>query len=345
MTGHSGVWPLFSADVPPRLQGSLRALCNALQRVDSIGLLVQDIVDQMAALAPESLQSASRDISQMLDGRWPWIASADARSFPKRQMSAVPDLGFILIFSHDGFIREAALNAINRPPPSAFHLCAMALRLNDWVMEVRRAAADCASRVLPGTDPRVISESAFVLSAAWRTWQRWGDDERAPLKEALFRPDVADRLADLLMTGIGGKVSRTLHLALLSPALDRHLFRLALGAREPFVRATAVSSVIRGQACWPEGLSWKWIDKYRGDRRRVLTTGKRQLSLRLPRGEAVGHGARDRSAAVRSAALQALIEFPDALSVADTLQIARSLQDDRSRRVRERADFLLRSVG
>ena len=69
----------------------------------------------------------------------------------------------VLMFNRNGYIREAALKAINQLPDTPFFLAALVWRLNDWVEPVRRAAQYCANRELPRLSTRTIVGAAPFL--------------------------------------------------------------------------------------------------------------------------------------------------------------------------------------
>lgn len=187
----------------------------------------------------------------------------------------------------------------------------------------------------------MVGAASFLLDR-WRRWQRWGKGEIAIIDGMLRRPDVVERLVkDRFAQRLDGPLARELKYALRGPSLDPHLPFLDRAAKHPAVRATALQVLLRGEAVWPIGYGQEWIDKSLGRRRGVTLTAKRPLTIeRISVDDLIREGLRDRSSLVRRVAVDALIErhptFPGVEEV-----IAR-LTHDRSRPVRERADFLAR---
>lgn len=105
-------------------------------------------------------------------------------------------------------------------------------RLNDWAEPVRQAAARCAIRASPITDPTVVARTAAELLVRQASWSRWRD-ERAILDQVFGRDDVAAQLAELVAFERTGPQASTLRYALRTSALDRHLERIAKRRRSP----------------------------------------------------------------------------------------------------------------
>lgn len=252
------------------------------------------------------------------------------------------DLAWLLTFSPDGYVRQAGLDNLRRPPQAAFQLVAIALRLNDWVPQVRQAARAAGLRLLPATSPEVIAQAASYICARRLSWGRWEQHEADLLDAALSRPDAIERLAETLRDRSSGSGGALLKSVFRFPTIDAHLPDLAEHAALPPIRAVALEALIAGRARWPVGSDWVWVDKAYGLTRRIVVTEERPLGVTIDVDEAIRRGARDRSAMVRKIAADALYvrrgEMPDAA------EIARSLLGDRSGGVRDRADFLLRNV-
>ncbi len=255
------------------------------------------------------------------------------------QLARVPGLEFLFLFHRDGHVREAALRKVAEPVPAAFLFAALAWRLNDWVAEVRAAAVDCATRTFPITAPEIIAEGAMVLLGRDGTWGRWAQ-ERQILEHSLERVDVAEKLADIFAMRTTGPAATALRHALRSATMDRHLARLARSAIQPAVRALATQVLIEGAARWPNGWQWRWIDKSMGIRRAETAFESRSLTVQSDRVAVIDAGLSDRSAAVRNIAIVGLIRHRE--MIPNVRQRATPLLNDRSRRVRERAEFLLK---
>ncbi|CAN5432685.1 hypothetical protein BH10PSE14_BH10PSE14_26000 [soil metagenome] len=276
--------------------------------------------------------------------RWRRETPIIARLFSLRltdreQLKRVSRLEFLFLFHRDGHIREAALHKLVDPIPGAFLFVALAWRLNDWVSQVRSAAVDCALRVFPVTAPEVIADGAMVLLGRDGTWGRW-TSERHILESALERPDVAEKLANILATRAAGPSATVLRHALRGAAIDRYLGQLARDAIQPAVRAVATQALIDGVARWPNGWRWRWVDKSMGIRKAETIFESRSLTVQSDRFAQIEAGLGDRSAAVRNTAMAGLIRHRD--TAPSVRYLAEPRLNDRSRRVRERAEFLLK---
>ncbi len=250
-----------------------------------------------------------------------------------------PQLEYLFLFHKDGRLREAALDKMNGPARSAFLVCALAWRLNDWAEPVRAAAARCVARVTPGAQPDILAEAAAVLLLRMGNWARWGGNA-AILETALARPDVADSLARRLLTARNGRAGAILRQALRWEGLDRHLPELARDARLPGVRGVALQALLERKATWPTGWTWEWVNKAYGLGKRVPVTQCRTLADAPEALALIEAAASDRSALVRKIASQALVERR--FDGDEVGRLAARFAADRNRRVREPAEFVLR---
>lgn len=248
-------------------------------------------------------------------------------------------LEYLFVFHRDGRLREAALLKITGGLPSPFLFAAVLWRLNDWAEPVRQAAARCASRSFPITNPAIVALTAAELLVRQASWRRWRE-ERSILNEVFGRSDVAAELANLMAVATTGPQASTLRYALRTPVLDQYLEQLAFNATQPSVRAVALRTLIDGKAEWPSGAAWRWIDKSMGLRRRETVFDQRSLTIAPPRAILIKRGIRDKSAAVRRVALTGVIRH--ILGTAEARAFAAPLQFDRSSSVREKAEFILR---
>jgi hypothetical protein len=256
----------------------------------------------------------------------------------KEQLLQLPDLKYLFLFHLDGRIREASLQRITGDLPSPFLFAAVALRLNDWAEEVRKAALACANRCFPLTSPTVIAGAAGALLLRQHSWERWGK-EREAIDAAFTRTDVVARLASDLVKAQTGPAARILRSVLQHEAVDQHLERLAAEAKQPSVRSLAVQTVADMRASWPVGSEWKWVDKSMGVRKRVPSFEFRDISLPLAGASIIRAAASDKSVVVRRASLDALIRHR--LGSEEAQELASRLRTDASPSVRERADFIL----
>ncbi len=261
------------------------------------------------------------------------------RSTDAEQLLRTPGLEYLFLFHRDGRLREAALLRITGGLPTPFLFAAVLWRLNDWAAPIRGAAARCANRLFPTTAPAVVAQAATALLTRQTSWRRW-TDQRAILDRALARDDVAEHLSRLVTGGATGPLASILRQALRLPALDPHLARIAFESLQPAVRAVALDALVNGEAEWPCGSAWQWIDKPMGVGRRVAVFDHRPLTVAFAREELIARGVKDRSAAVKRVALTAVIRhLPGTPEGRDH---ATALVADRSASVRERARFILR---
>ncbi|MFI0849082.1 hypothetical protein [Mesorhizobium sp. IMUNJ 23232] len=330
--------------LPIDVEQALTTIGQRLESGENVEADLPLVVAGIAALPAENVSQASREIALTAKlYRWrqePTILHGLPRRHlsDKEQLLRLPNLSFLFLFHSDGRIREAALQRISGGLQSPFLFAAVALRLNDWVEEVRSAAWACAQRCYPLTSPDVIAGAATALLLRQGSWGRWGG-EREAIETAFSRPDVAARLADDLVNARTGPASKVLRAALKHDTLDPHLERLAAQAKQPSVRAMAVQTIADMRASWPAGLEWRWIDKSMGKRVPVQKFDWREITILLPRERTVRAAIVDRSALVRKASLDALIRRN--LQSAETRELAVRLATDPARSVRERAAFIL----
>jgi hypothetical protein len=256
-------------------------------------------------------------------------------------MHALPDAAWVLIFDADGYIREAALRRLASAACSTGRFVALTVRLNDWVPQVRTEAAQAVRRIWPLTSPNIIANAAPYLFRQRYNWLRWAD-ESSDLDEVLSNPDVAASVISQLLEGRSGPLGRTLSQALRFPVYDVGVQKLAIEARLPDVRATAMKAMFSGKAVWPVGYGWAWLDKSMGLRRRVILTESRCISAREP-SDLLDIALADRSALVRKIAADVVVErMRDLTNIAEIMP---RLANDRSAAVKDRADYIRRHLG
>lgn len=265
---------------------------------------------------------------------------ADRQRVARAAMRTYPDAAWILCFDTDGFVREAALRRLNSPAVSMGRFIAVALRLNDWVPEVRSTAIKAFQRVWPITSPEVVADAIPYLLRQRFVWRRWGH-EAACVDEVLGDPTIANAFTSLLLRGNSGPLGKTLSQALRFEIYDSALAKLASEAKLPAVRAMALQTILTGKATWPVGYGWAWVDKSMGERRRILLTESRAISTPEPPG-LLEAGIADRSALVRKVAADAVVERMKDLP--NIVEIMGRLAKDRSSAVRDRADYIARRL-
>jgi len=330
----------------PEFVAALRRVGTKLGQHRDVTNAYLEIPDSLNAIPATLLARAEREIVEAAglyraSGQAPAIVrlfATAASPTGREQLHRVPELEFLFLFHRDGHVREAALRKIAVPIPSAFLFAALASRLNDWVPQVRAAAAECARRTFAITSPAVIAEAATVLLPRNSTWGRWAA-ERDLMDEAFARSDVTQNIADILTRRTTGPSAAILRQALRSAPMDSHLATLARDSIQPAVRAVAAQALIDGFASWASGWRWRWIDKSMGVRKAEAVFERRELSVLVDRTSQIEAALSDRSAVVRNAAIAGLIRYRD--EIPNVRALAEPLLQDRSRRVRERARFLL----
>ena len=250
-----------------------------------------------------------------------------------------PGLAAIFMRHRNGYVREAALNALGPASLSPFVFASLAYRLNDWVAPVRAAAAAALARVVPQMPVAAIAEAAPFLIANSSEWGRWSGYNQI-LDSLLERQEIALALADRLVAPSSGGELALLRRLMRRRAIDPILPKLAAEARAPAIRALASEALIVGAAKWPGGFREYWVDKSVGRKGYERLFETRPLTIATDCGAALHAAANDRSAVVRKVAADAVVRgFADG-NAADSV-VAR-LKDDLNPGVRDRIAFVIR---
>ena len=353
-----------SSALSPSISAKLSALRTGLNGKQSDHDLAEILAD-LSALPANAVVRASREIAKAARLGW-WqpqklplrvVPVSRARrwwwprmqSWPQSPSSGVPseqellkrnhDYAWLFLFHPSGYVREAALDTVSDPPTSPFFFSALALRLNDWVPAVRRAAERCAERILHRTSADVAAKAALYLLDRRLAWGRWGDGPKI-LDSVFERKDVIAALAEYLQQQPTGPLATCLRHALRYPNVDDHLPCLAAAALQPSVRAVAYQCIISGKASWSVGFEWAWIDKVYGLRRRIPTLETRDVRRIRPAADLIREAVHDGSPFVRRVAADALIAARSQLP--DEGALIAHLAKDSSPEIRSRADFMLR---
>lgn len=333
--------------LPAPLREALNQLGSMLAYGGRVAEEVDIIIGLFAQLPAETISKAALEIrAQAWLYGWRKPQSALAKLFTRRptdkeQLDKVRGLEYIFLFHGDGRIREAALLKISGGLPNPFIFAAVGLCLNDWVEQVRSAAALCAGRNYVLTKPAIIARTAKVFLVGDRGWSRWHQAQRLCLGEAFKRADVGEYLAEIFINDATGRQATMLRYALQNANMDSHLERIARQAVQPSVRAVALQTLIDGKANWPSGRGWEWIDKPMGERRWKTTYSQRPLTVTCDKFLMLGRGINDRSAIVRNMVLTAVMVHQ--LGAQDALSFARRLIADPVASVRQRAQFIVKS--
>ncbi len=333
-----------SALLSAELSAALADVGAKLRADDDVASSLNVALDLLAGVDPAHVTRADGEIAAAAGLYRQPQQSSLSTMFSRRpsgasQLLRTAGLEYLFLFHRDGRLREAALLKITGGLPTPFLFAAVLWRLNDWAAPVRHAAGRCASRSFPLTSPAVVARTAAELLVRQATWRRWRE-ERAIFDQMFGRGDVAEALADLMSVATTGPQATTLRYALRTPALDTHLYQLAVNATQPSVRAAALETLIDGKAEWPSGTEWRWIDKSVGLRRLETVFDHRILTITPSRHALIERGLSDKSTVVRRVALSGVIRHM--LGTAEARAWATPLVSDRSPSVRERAEFILR---
>jgi hypothetical protein len=303
------------------------------------------ILADLSDLPANQIVRASREIASAARLGWwqPQMSFSLGRLFgsssEQELLRKKPDYAWLFLFHLNGYMREAALDAVNSPPTSPFFFSALAWRLNDWVPPVRQAAERCAGRVLHRTDADVAANAALYLLDRRLVWGRWSDGPKV-LDSVFAREDVIAALALRLREQSTGPLAACLRNTLRYPNIDEHLPRLAAAATQPSVRAVAYQCLTSGKASWSVGFEWTWIDKVYGLRKRIPKLATRDIQRIRPAAYFIREAIRDKSPFARKVAADALIAARSQLP--DEEALIAHLAKDPSPEIRSRADFMLR---
>lgn len=336
-----------STALPADLQQLLTVVGRRLEKGESVAAELSSVIAAISHLPAATISQSAFAIANTakLYG-WrkkpSWYRTLFQQHLTdEEQLLRLPDLRFLFLFHANGRLREASLQRITGGLSNPFLFAAVSIRLNDWAEPVRRAAFLCAKRCFPLTAPDVVADGATALAVRQDTWGRWGQEKEA-VETALARPDVAEKIADIICGMQTGPASRIFRLVLRNNGIDAHLVHLAASARQPAVRAMAVQVIADNRASWAVGWDWKWLDKSMGERKRVRKFDFRDLQFQFDQTSVLKAAAADTSAIVRRAALTALICHR--LGSAEAKELALQLEADANRSVRERAAFILSRV-
>jgi hypothetical protein len=344
---YSGMTSRDKSVIPPEIMAKLADIGASL-RNGSSALSPKGVLDGLSTLPAHTAAHVSRSIqiAASLHVRSPSTRFLLVSPFRSRLSEADlirfdPAYAWLFLFHSNGHVRQVALETIQEPPDSPFFLATLALRLNDWVQPVRRAAMNCAERVLTRIAPSVVVQAAPYLLNLRFLWGRWSDEYN--ILEKLFDcPATMIELADFLRKGSTGPLGTSLRYALRFPGMDHHLPRLAAEAIQPAVRAVAHEALITGQATWCVGFQWMWVDKVYGIRKRIPKLGSRRIFANELLEELICEGIHDPYAVVRRIAADGLVASYDQLPNANALLAL--IAEDKSASVRLRGEYLKKKL-
>jgi len=335
--------------LPDDVVAGLSALGDAIAQGCVSAGLIDTALSALSRLPPQAVSWTDRPIAQLIGSDWRselhrFSILGVHRPSPAQLdlLDRFPNLAWVYLSHHNGFVRQRAIECLPAPPASPFLLSALVLRMNDWVRQVQVAARYRVERLLPQTALGVIVGAAPFLIDRWRSWGRWDAESMAVVDAVLQRPDVAAAMVQRFLSKAPGPLATELRYALKGPSYDPYLLTLAQTAVQPAVRVTAFNALIRLRATWPVGFRSEWVDKRYGLSRRVVVMQGRAIAHDYPSPGLLLAALSDRSAAVRRAAADALIE--QRASFPDIDRAVGALSRDRSPAIRERADFLTRKL-
>jgi hypothetical protein len=270
----------------------------------------------------------------------PFVWSLGQEPTEQRILRKHPKLSYVWMFHRNGYLREAAIKFAELPS-SPFFLAALTCRLNDWVDEVRIAAAQRLREWLNAVPASIIVATSTHLVERWQECQRWNLDARTLIELLLQREDVLPKLVQYLKSDSVPSAGALLRCLLRHASIDQHLLELATESNRPGVRRNAVRTLLLGRAEVQVGTEWQWTDKSFGLKRRVAKIESRALTTNVDMDALAGMAIVDKSALVRRSAADAIIVNRQLFK--NLKFLTKSLCEDRNRLVSERGEFLSRT--
>ena len=343
-------WSIFPEDV----QAALKALGNGLRkrRIDEAAL--DTSLKAFEELSAQHIVQASAEIQELShfyvfsDSGWKSRLERAMDGYSNldhvsRFVTHEPKLARLLMFHCNGYVRQMALEAFKDPPQNGFEFAALVYRMNDWVPQVREAAASAFARTTDCVPAAAISGGLISLLPRTQEFRRWSERERERFKACIEQPDVTRDIHRMMMGRPNGRIGAYFRLVLRNPLMDKHLPDFASKASFPLVRATAFEALITRRTRWFVGQDWQWIDKRHGLKRRTPRHDSRPVQHDLDLVALIRQGAADRSVIVRKTVARAMVEaradLPD-----DVWESAKALAKDTSAAVRLHAEFFLKNV-
>ena len=320
------------------LKGFARSINNS--GADVVGDLssIVEITNRLALLNLSHWERLIRDeFSSALDNTAPqkWMLWRKPSRF----------LTWLDLVSSDGYMREKALRSISGPAPNAFFFSLAIRRLNDWVPQVREAAAEKLPLMAKETGPEHVVDALCHALSNWNSWGRIQRADRQVLLEIISNKELLKPLKSRLIYSASGPMATLLTQIGRTSLLDAHLSEIAEQAIQPAVRAKAYRSQFEGKMIWTEGRKWEWIDvRYcKGGWKPIFF--ERELEVAPPSSiDLLEKSAVDRSTFVRRVAAEFLIR--DAETLGDqAMRFAKLFAADSSRPVAERGQFVLKMLG
>lgn len=299
---------------------------------------LERLTERVSVLPPNAIYEVEDLVGHL---RYPPAAEQRATWFQRRPVwsdKIIPQHAPVLMLNKSGYVRQAALSALLQLPDTSFFVAALVWRLNDWVQPVRRAAEDCADRVLPQISAQAIVGAAPFLLERVSTWGRWGEPPEIVLR-TIGRPDCTTEL--VIKFAKSAEISaRALRAAMRLALLDDHILALSRTAIRPEFRAVLLKAMLDGEVTWVTHYERQWVDKRYGITRRVPVLERRRLPQPVPVDALIRQGAEDQSPLVRRAAASGLVKH--ASDLPDVEQLMALFAADKSPSVQWRMDYLAR---
>ncbi|MEO0398496.1 MAG: hypothetical protein AAF224_03630 [Pseudomonadota bacterium] len=224
------------------------------------------------------------------------LRDQDARRIVRKICATSPDVALPLSNAWSGFIREEALKcclSIHNP----FELSLALRRLNDWVPQVRAAAAACIERnilqdVSADNATYIIACIGNILDA--RKFGRSYSENEKILRSLIEYASVRDRWRELIMSSREDDAARGLRLALRNGDFLDDLEAFSSGAHHRAVRHVATRTLLQGAFVWREN--------------RQLV--KREINLKVDLDEVATKALRDTSIEVSKLGVQYIVNNP-----------------------------------
>lgn len=272
-----------------------------------------------------------------------WRAQNDGkRAAEFRQIIENSDIAAVYLFHGDGFVREAALNALASPITHSVVAYGLIRRLNDWSPNVRSAARRALSRCFGQSEPSVLVPAIWVVLRDGAEWGRWKQGYAGLINEIMQHPQLAQRLVLRLQSETRAGTSTIFQALCQNPKIDGFLGGIALSAHQPHLRAGALRCIAMDKVVWPLGRSRKaWIDKSLGQYKMVADYGSRPLSVDFDLAAVLRTALRDRSVVVQKQMLDALsLHRHDPRFLPLIVEILELLSSDTRPPIRSRLAFL-----
>ena len=237
-----------------------------------------------------------RNIGELLGSRYPLQEQA-ARRIVRKICATSPDVALPLSNAWSGFIREEALRCC-LSIQSPFELSLALRRLNDWVPQVRVAAAKCIERKIlrdtSGDKVTCIVACIGNILDAQKFGRSYSENEQI-LRSLIDYPKVRDQWRDLIMNSRQDDAARGLRLALRNGDFLDELAGFSSGAYHRAVRRVATRALLEGDFVWCEN-------------RRLV---KREINLNVDMDEIAANALHDPSIEVSKLGVQYIVKNPE----------------------------------